>query len=151
MIILEPSAGIKKATGIDFKLLSNILTMLLEVNHKRDLDIIAKIHKSKISDTSLCEAIDRNNFLIKLDQTAKQTKKFIFSSLLHELRHCCQYHIWKYWPDTGKFKTYADYYRSKEEVDARKIERLTREVIKMYDLHVTFNSKFTDLRLNKLG
>ena len=93
MIILEPSAGIKKATGIDFKLLSNILTMLLEVNHKRDLYITAKVHKSKISDTSLCEAIDRSNFLIKLDQTAKQTKKFIFSSLLHELRHCCQYHI----------------------------------------------------------
>ena len=122
MIILEPSVGIKKVTGIDFKLLSNILTMLLEVNHNRDLNIVAKVHKSKIKDT-----------------------------LLHELRHCCQYHIWKYWPSTGKFKTYAAYYRSKEEVDARKIERLTREVIKMYDLHVDFNSKFTDLRLNKLG
>ena len=151
MIILEPSVGIKKATGIDFKLLSNILTMLLEVNHNRDLNIVAKVHKSKIKDTSFCECIDRTNFLIKLDQTSKQTTKFIFSSLLHELRHCCQYHIWKYWPSTGKFKTYAAYYRSKEEVDARKIERLTREVIKMYDLHVAFNSKFTDLRLNILG
>jgi len=151
MIVLEPSAGIKKATEIDFNLLSNILTMLLESNHRRDLHIVAKIHKSRIEGTSLCESIDRSNYVIKLDQASKQTKKFVFSSLLHELRHCCQYNIWKYWPDTGKFKTYTEYYRSKEEVDARKIERLTREVIKMYDTYVDFNSKFRDLRLNKLG
>ena len=105
MIILEPSVGVKKKTGINFDILSDILTLVFERNHKRDLNIYAKVHLSRVPDTSLCEAISHTHYLIKLDQTAKQTKKFVFSSLLHELRHCFQNHIWNYWPDSTKFKT----------------------------------------------
>jgi len=151
MIILEPSVGVKKKTGINFDILSDILTLVFERNHKRDLNIYAKVHLSRVPDTSLCEAISNTHYLIKLDQTAKQTKKYVFSSLLHELRHCFQNHIWSYWPDSTKFKTYTEYFRSKEEVDARKAERLTREIIKMYDMHLAFNEKFRKVGLNKLG
>lgn len=151
MILLRPSAGIKKYTDIDFDILSDVMTTMFRSNHRKPVNFKAKIYKSRQPGVSLCETVTNDDFVIFLDQTTRPTRKFIFGSILHELRHCCQLHIWKYWPDSTKFKTYEDYFRSKEEVDARKIEKLTRQVMKVYDMHVAINKKYKSFGLTKLG
>lgn len=153
MIILEASPGIKKKTGIDFNVLSDIISMIMMANHRKPVNFVAKVHKSKEAGASYCESKDDSgsNFRICLDQTSRQTRKFVFGSILHELRHCCQLNIWKYWPDTHKFKTYEDYFNSKEEIDARKIEALTEDVMKMYDIAMRCNKKYKKFGLTRLG
>ena len=153
MIILEPSPAIKKSTKIDFDLLGQILTMVVDSNHRKPINFIAKIQKSKQAGVSFCESKDDtgSNFRICIDQTSRQTRKSVFGSILHELRHCCQLNIFGYWPDTCKFKSYEEYFRSKEEVDARKIEALTNQVIEMYDAAQALYKKYRKVGLTKLG
>lgn len=150
MIILEPSRGIEEATKIDFKLLSQLLTTLLEANHKRKINIVAKVHKSRIADTSLCTHVDGWEFLINLD-VSNRKRRYLFGSILHELRHCIQKNLFGYWPDTHAMKTWKDYWYSKEEIDARKMEKLTTQMIRAYDAMITMNDQFKKLHLNKIG
>ena len=155
MVILEPSQGIKKATGIDFDILGDIISTILMNTHRKPVDFVCKIHKSREAGVSQVmyadDAKSGSLFDMRLDQTSRQTRKFIFSSILHELRHCCQLNIWGYWPDSAKFKTYDDYWCSKEEVDARKMEKMTTIVMKMYDNAVKAKELYKELQLNKLG
>ena len=155
MVILEPSQGIKKATGIDFDILGDVVSMILMNTHRKPVDFVCKIHKSREAGVSQVTYSDDAKsgyaFDMLLDQTTRQTRKFVFGSILHELRHCCQLNIWKYWTDTAKFKTYDDYYESKEEMDARKAEKLTKIVIKMYDAAVEAKKQYVKYGLTKLG
>jgi len=155
MVILEPSQGIKKATGIDFDILGDVVSMILMNTHRKPVDFVCKIHKSREPGVSQVTYSDDFKsglaFDMLLDQTSRQTRKFVFGSILHELRHCCQLNIWKYWTDTAKFKTYDDYYDSKEEMDARKFEKMTKIVIKMYDAAVEAKKQYKKYGLTKLG
>jgi len=149
MIILEPSPGIKRDTKLNFDVISNLLTTLLEYNHKRSIKLFVKVHKSRTKGVSFCSHIDKNEFLINLDMS-KQSRKYIFGSILHEIRHCIQKHIFKYWPDTNYMKTWRDYWYSKEEKDARKIEALTTHFIKSYDTMIKMNSIFKAKKMYKI-
>ena len=155
MVILEPSQGIKKATGIDFDILGDVVSTILMNTHRKPVDFVCKIHKSRQEGVSQVTYSDEGKsgscFEMKLDQTSKQTRRFIFSSILHELRHCCQLNIWGYWPDTAKFKSYDEYYSSKEEKDARKMEKMTTIVMRMYDNAVKAKELYHEFDLCKLG
>ena len=155
MVILEPSQGIKKATGIDFDILGDVVSMILMNTHRKPVDFVCKIHKSREAGVSQVTYSDDFKsglaFDMLLDQTTRQTRKFVFGSILHELRHCCQLNIWNYWTDTAKFNTYEDYYNAKEEIDARKAEKLTKIVIKMYDAAVEAKKQYKKYGLTKLG
>lgn len=150
MIILDPSVGVKQLTNLDFNLLSKLITLMLETNHKQRINITAKIHKSRIKGTSLCQHVDGREFLINLD-TSNTKKRYLISSILHEVRHCIQKNIFGYWPDTHNMKTWRDYWYSKEEIDARKMEKLTTQMIKSYDSMVRMSEQFKELNLNKIG
>lgn len=150
MIILDPSVGVKQLTNLDFNLLSKLITLMLETNHKQRINITAKIHKSRIKGTSLCQHVDGHEFLINLD-TSNTKKRYLIGSILHEVRHCIQKNIFGYWPDTHNMKTWRDYWYSKEEIDARKMEKLTTQMIKSYDSMVTMSEQFKELNLNKIG
>ena len=150
MIILDPSRGIKQSTKIDFDLLSQLLTTLLETNHKRKINIVAKIHKSKTKGTSLCSHISRSRFLINLDISSRKPR-YLFGSILHEVRHCIQKNLFGYWPDTGAMNTWKEYWYSKEEIDARKMEKLTTQMMKAYDAMTMMNEQFKQYNLNKVG
>lgn len=150
MIILDPSVGVKQLTNLDFNLLSKLITLMLETNHKQRINITAKIHKSRIKGTSLCQHVDGREFLINLD-TSNTKKRYLIGSILHEVRHCIQKNIFGYWPDTHNMKTWRDYWYSKEEIDARKMEKLTTQMIKSYDSMVTMSEQFKELNLNKIG
>tara|TARA_R110002050_G_scaffold117518_2_gene234286 strand:- start:1519 stop:1986 length:468 start_codon:yes stop_codon:yes gene_type:complete len=155
MVILEPSQGIKKATGIDFDILGDVVSLILMNTHRKPVDFVCKIHKSREAGVSQVTYSDHFKsglaFDMLLDQTSRQSRKFVFGSILHELRHCCQLNIWKYWTDTAKFNTYEDYYDSKEEMDARKAEKLTKIVIKMYDAAIEAKKQYVKYGLTKLG
>ena len=149
MIILDPSVGVKQLTNLDFNLLSKLITLMLETNHKQRININAKIHKSRIKGTSLCQHVNGREFLINLD-TSNTKKRYLISSILHEVRHCIQKNIFGYWPDTHNMKTWRDYWYSKEEIDARKMEKLTTQMIKSYDSMVKMSEQFKELNLNKI-
>ncbi len=155
MVILEASQGIKKATGINFDVLGDVVSMILMNSHRKPVDFVCKIHKSREAGVSQVTYSDDEKsgymFDMLLDQTSRQTRKFIFGSILHELRHCCQLNIWNFWTDTAKFNTYEDYFNSREEIDARKAEKLTKIVIKMYDAAVEANKQYKKYGLTKLG
>lgn len=149
MIILEPSPGIKKDTKLNFDVISNLLTTLLEYNHKRSIKLFVKVHKSRTKGVSYCSHVDKHEFIINLDMNNKN-RKYIFGSILHEIRHCIQKQIFNYWPVTTNMKTWRDYWYSKEEVDARKIEALTTHFIKSYDAMVKMNSIFKTKKMHKI-
>lgn len=149
MIELQASKGIEKQTGIDFHLLSSILTTVLESAHGKNIHLTAKVHKSRQANVSLCETDGKSRFKISLD-TCNVKKRYQWTALLHELRHCIQYNLFGYWPDTAVFKSYKQYYMSVEEVDARKAEKLYGEVVKIYEYHIKAQAKFSKLGLNKI-
>ncbi len=47
MVILEPSQGIKDATGINFDVLGDVVSMILMNSHRKPVDFVCKIHKSR--------------------------------------------------------------------------------------------------------
>jgi len=155
MVILEPSQGIKKYTGIDFDVLGDVISMLYMNGHRKPVDFICRIHKSREAGVSQVTYSDDGKsghlFDMKLDQTTRPTRKFLFSTILHELRHCCQLNIWGYWTDVPRYNTYEEYFDSKEEVDARKAEKMTTIVMKLYDNALKAKELYKECGLTKLG
>ncbi len=155
MVILEPSQGIKKYTGIDFDVLGDVISMLYMNGHRKPVDFICRIHKSREAGVSQVTYSDDGKsghlFDMKLDQTTRPTRKFIFSTILHELRHCCQLNIWGYWTEVQRYNTYEDYFNSKEELDARKAEKMTTIVMKLYDNALKAKELYKECGLTKLG
>ena len=155
MVILEPSHGIKKYTGIDFDVLGDVISMIYMNGHRKPVDFVCRIHKSREAGVSQVTYADEGKsghlFDMKLDQTTRPTRKFLFSTILHELRHCCQLNIWGYWTEVAKYNTYEDYWTSKEEMDARKAEKMTAIVIKMYDNALKAKELYKECGLTKLG
>ena len=92
--------------------------------------------------------ISIKDYKIELD-TAKANRRYIFGSLLHEIRHCIQNNLFNFW-NTASLKTWKSYYFSKEEIDARKMERLTTQFIKYYDSFMKMEEQFKDLKLSKI-
>ena len=130
--------------------------MIYMNGHRKPVDFVCKIHKSRAPGVSQVtysdDAKSGTRFEMMLDQTSRQTRKFVFGSILHELRHCCQLNIWNYWcDDPAKFKTFDDYWDSKEEKDARKAENMTAIVIKMYDNALKAKKLYKEYGLTKLG
>ena len=150
MILLTPSRNLKKETNIDYNVLEKILTIVLEHNHKKKIHLNVKIYKSRSSGTSSCYQLTKRNYIVHLD-TSKRNHKWLFGSLLHELRHCIQYNLFGVWTDKVHFRTWNDYFYSKEEVDARKMESLTSQVIKLYRSFIKLNKQFRDFELYKLS
>ena len=149
MIKLNASIGIQKQTGIDFTLLSSILTSVLESAHGRKINLNVKVHKSRIAETSTCEYSSKRDFKIALDPS-NASKRYQWTALLHELRHAIQWNLFNYWPNVTQYKSYNKYYTAIEEVDARKAEKMYSEIVKIYEYTVKAQDKFKSLGLNKI-
>jgi hypothetical protein len=149
MIELTASQGIEKQTGINFQLLSTILTTVFEAAHGRKIHIKAQVHKCRDKDTSTCEYISKRKFKISLN-TCNIKKRHQWTALLHEFRHCVQYNLFGFWPNTAVFKSFKHYYTSIEEVDARTAEKMYTEVLKIYEYHIKAQEKFKKLGLKKI-
>lgn len=143
MINLEPSASIVKATCIDFKLLSKIVTMCVS----DDYDITIKV----ISTTKPYSFFKTWNNTIGISLSLeKLTLRYVVSTILHEVRHAMQVkhyssHLF------FKYSSYNKYYNSPEEKDARKFEKLTSEVCKIYKNFKIIEEKIITHELNSFS
>ena len=149
MIKLFPSRRVKTETGIDFELLSKICTDVFEKGFKRKINVYCKVWKSKEVQTSTMERTNgRCQFTMHLD--IHGNKRYLFGSILHELRHAFQEYVFNF-TTVARFTSYKAYYKSLEERDARKQEKLTSEIIKIYDNYQKAEEKFKRFNLKELG
>ena len=149
MIKLFPSRRVKQETGIDFELLSKICTDVFERGFQRKINVYCKVWKSKEKETSSMEVTHgRTQFTMHLD--TEGTRRYVFGSILHELRHAFQEYVFRF-HTIARFTSYNAYYKSLEERDARKQEKLTGEIIKIHDNFKKAEEKFKRFNLKELG
>ncbi len=149
MIRFFPSKRIKKETDIDFELLGKICTDIFERGFDRKINIECKVWKSKVKEQSTMERTKgRCHYVMDLD--IEGNRRYVFGSILHELRHAFQEYVFNF-TTVARFASYNAYYNSKEEKDARKQERLTTEIMKIYDTFKKAEEKFKRFNLKELG
>jgi len=149
MIRFFPSKRIKKETDIDFELLGKICTDIFERGFGRKINIECKVWKSKVKEQSTMERTKgRCHYVMDLD--TEGNRRYVFGSILHELRHAFQEYVFNF-TTVARFASYNAYYNSKEEKDARKQERLTTEVMRIYDSFKKAEEKFERFNLKELG
>ena len=149
MIRFFPSKRIKKETDIDFELLGKICTDIFEKGFGRKINIECKVWKSKVKEQSTMERTKgRCHYVMDLD--TEGNRRYVFGSILHELRHAFQEYVFNF-TTVARFASYNAYYNSKEEKDARKQERLTTEIMKIYDTFKKAEEKFERFNLKELG
>tara|TARA_R110002051_G_scaffold239864_1_gene300489 strand:+ start:817 stop:1266 length:450 start_codon:yes stop_codon:yes gene_type:complete len=149
MIKFNPSNRIKKETEIDFKVLGKICTDVFEEGFKRKINVYCKVWKSREKETSSMEQIKgRSRYTMHLD--TEGNRRYVFGSILHELRHAFQEYVFKF-STIARFTSYNAYYKSLEERDARKQEKLTSEIINIHDNFKKAEQKFKNFNLKKLG
>ena len=149
MIRFFPSKRIKKETDIDFELLGKICTDIFEKGFGRKINIECKVWKSRVKEQSTMERTKgRCHYVMDLD--TEGNRRYVFGSILHELRHAFQEYVFNF-TTVARFASYNAYYNSKEEKDARKQERLTTEIMKIYDNFKKAERKFERFNLKELG
>jgi|TARA_B100000085_G_scaffold23858_1_gene20096 hypothetical protein len=149
MIKFYPSKRIIKETKLDFELLGKICTDIFERGFDKKINIECKVWKSKIKEQSTMERTKgRCHYVMDLD--TEGNRRYVFGSILHELRHAFQEYVFNF-TTVARFASYSAYYNSKEEKDARKQEKLTTEVMKIYDSFKKAEEKFERFNLKELG
>ena len=149
MIKFYPSKRIIKETKLDFELLGRICTDIFERGFNKKINIECKVWKSKIKEQSTMERTKgRCHYVMDLD--TEGNRRYVFGSILHELRHAFQEYVFNF-TTVARFASYNAYYNSKEEKDARKQERLTTEIMKIYDTFKKAEEKFERFNLKELG
>ena len=149
MIRFFPSKRIKKETDIDFELLGKICTDIFEKGFGRKINIECKVWKSRVKEQSTMERTKgRCHYVMDLD--TEGNRRYVFGIILHELRHAFQEYVFNF-TTVARFASYNAYYNSKEEKDARKQERLTTEIMKIYDTFKKAEEKFERFNLKELG
>ena len=149
MIKFYPSKRIIKETKLDFELLGKICTDIFERGFNKKINIECKVWKSKIKEQSTMERTKgRCHYVMDLD--TEGNRRYVFGSILHELRHAFQEYVFNF-TTVARFASYSAYYNSKEEKDARKQEKLTTEVMKIYDSFKKAEEKFERFNLKELG
>ena len=149
MIKFYPSKRIIKETKLDYELLGKICTDIFERGFDKKINIECKVWKSKIKEQSTMERTKgRCHYVMDLD--TEGNRRYVFGSILHELRHAFQEYVFNF-TTVARFASYSAYYNSKEEKDARKQEKLTTEVMKIYDSFKKAEEKFERFNLKELG
>ena len=156
MIKFFPSRRVQKDTGLDYNLLGNICSEIFNKGFNKNLSFFIRIHKNKSDAISTIEQENPRGHLYKIELAIPDTgskvnnKKNTIKTILHEIRHAMQFDIFKY-KVVAKFSSYGAYYNSTEEKDARKLERLTTEIVKIYDNYKLAEEKFKRFNLKELG
>jgi hypothetical protein len=132
MLVLKPSTGIVKATQLDFNLINFILNRFIKVKWRTPI----KVEKCR-DDWS---AYWPDSKVIKIDIKQGTSLKYIITTLLHEIRHVKQVKEIK--SIRFNYDTYNEYYNSAEERDARKFEKLTTDVCRIYNSYKNIEAKY---------
>ena len=150
MIKFYPSKRIIKETELDFDLLGRICTNIFERGFDQKINIECKVWKSRVKEQSTMDRTSQSIRYYTMDLDTEGTRRYVFGSILHALRHAFQEYVFNF-TTVGRFASYNAYYNSKEEKDARKQERLTTEIMKIYDNFKKAERKFKRFNLKELG
>ena len=150
MIKFFPSRRVIKETKIDFELLGKICTDIFEKGFNQKINIECKVWKSRVKEQSTMDRTSQSIRYYTMDLDTEGTRRYVFGSILHELRHAFQEYVFNF-TTVARFASYTAYYKSLEERDARKQERLTSEIIKIYDNYKKADEKFKRFNLKELG
>lgn len=142
MIILLPSTGLVRDTQIDYDLLSFILSKIVFFKKK----VFFQLQKSK-QDYSYYEEIDDNN-IIALNLKNIKNRREVIATILHEIRHYIQDKKFKVKCEEF-YSTFSGYKNSPEERDARQFEKLSTEVLKIYENFKRIELKYKELQLDQ--
>ena len=141
MIVLQPSVGLARDTKIDYDLLSSILTRAVKIKKR----VFFKVIKSN-KDYSYYEEIDEE-YIIAINLDDGNDLPEVVKGILHELRHHIQECVFKI-KTTDFNDSFRRYYASPEEIDARKFEKLSAEVVNIYKNFKKIEVKYKDLKLD---
>lgn len=143
MIILKPSRTVEKLTGLDFDVINHILSHLYPSKSRKVIHVVkSRYDFSYFSPTPL---------EIGLELDIDLSLRFIIGTILHEYRHFIQYHTLKTNALFVEYDSYTEYWQSPEECDARKYEKLTTHVCKVYKELIAINEKIKTLKLDNLN
>lgn len=139
MIIFKPTSGFLKKTDLDFKIINTIFNTFISTPRK----VTIKVECAR-SNYSAFYFVGKR---IAINTRQGTSLRYVISTLLHEIRHYFQIanfrdHIQYHFP------SYNAYYNSPEERDARKFEKLTREVCKIYTEFKSIETKIKLLDLD---
>jgi hypothetical protein len=133
MIKFKPTAGIIKTTKLDYDLISFILSRIIKLKRR----VTLRVEKSK---RNYSYYYDKRK-VICINTNEGTSLKFIIATLLHEVRHCMQ--LRQECNDIDfNYTSYWNYYTSPEEKDARRFEKLSTEVCKIYKQYKIIENKF---------
>lgn len=138
MLTLTPSTRVIRATKLDFGLISFILSRFL----KAGAPMLIKVERCR-SDWS---GYWPDSKVIRIDLKQGTSLKYIISTLLHEIRHVTQ--IKQIKDMHFNYENYNEYYNSPEERDARKFEKLTVDVCRIYNSYKGIEEKYSKFSLN---
>jgi hypothetical protein len=142
MIKLNPSVGLIRDTKINFDILSNIISSVIEVKHNDTI----RIEKSRKS----YSFYDHSKKFIGINLNDHRSTKAIICTLLHEVRHYLQKKEFGNTILFGKYLSYNDYYHSPEEIDARKFEKICGEICTIYKSYIAIEQKLKKHKVNNL-
>ena len=141
MIQLIPSKTLVNSSGIDFALLSSIISEFVKFDTLTTFKCVK--HKHCFSEINLEKRI------IRLFVSENNNLQYYVGTIIHELRHFMQYLKYK---DILIFNydNYKDYYNSPEERDARKFETIATDICKIYNAHISIAEKFKKYQFDLL-
>jgi len=141
MIQLIPSKTLVNSSGIDFALLSSIISEFIKFDTLTTFK--CEKHKHCFSEINLEKRI------IRLFVSENNNLQYYVGTIIHELRHFMQYLKYK---DilTFNYDNYKDYYNSPEERDARRFETIATDICKIYNAHISIAEKFKKYQFNLL-
>ena len=87
MIKFYPSKRIIKETELDFDLLGRICTNIFERGFDQKINIECKVWKSRVKEQSTMDRTSRSLRYYTMDLDTEGTRRYVFGSILHELRH----------------------------------------------------------------
>ena len=140
MILLLPSKTIRQKTGIDFDLLTHILSYFIQT----DQTVAIYVYKSK---TDISWFYPEEQIISVALSNREKDMRYIITVILHELRHYIQATQFDsvFAPDYSSFN---QYYNSPEEKDARAFEKISSEVYNIYKLYNKIDTKLNKISLN---
>jgi hypothetical protein len=141
MIKFNPSKGVIDATGIDFDLLSFILARVFPAKFTRTLRV------EKARNNNNYSGYYPDTKIIRLFLRENRSLRYVIATILHELRHYFQIREYEEVLELT-YESYQEYYNSPEEIDARKFEKLTGDICKIYRAYKSIEEKIKYLGID---
>ena len=129
---IHASRKVEQLTKVNYDILEWVINRMLLLNYKKEFNYDIRVYKSKTHYSYICLGEIEEPYIIYLNCDKHNINmRYVISTILHEIRHILQYTL-HHTNMQSSFKSYREYYNSKEERDARRFEKLTTTVMRTY-------------------